>query len=352
MRQARPWGEPAIDPVCDARGSSEIVSTIGSAQMRWLAFLLLVGCGDNLEGIALEQRQAVETAARCERLVRCGVVRDVSTCLMTLRRVDERSLLAAVAAGVIDYNPISERRCLQDMATASCDLTDASVRATSAACAGTLVGTRSAGAQCAFDEECATGRCALESCPRTSCCSGVCKTAVQTVGGSCTAATDCVDTAYCGDGGICRALETLGAPCTTDRTCAFGLGCVGATPLQAGACRDLPSIGDRCPYDRCADINARCANGTCVALGLQGDACTTSSDCTAFHECNSGECSALPSLGMPCTLNCAGDSSCRNGICAAPLQEGDPCGADNECESQLCAEGPIFDVCASRPVCI
>src|SRR4051794_18793438 len=84
-RRAIPWGEPAINRVRGARAASEIVSTLESVPMRWLALVLLIGCGDNLAGITLDQRQAAETAARCEQLTRCGLAADVATCIAATR---------------------------------------------------------------------------------------------------------------------------------------------------------------------------------------------------------------------------------------------------------------------------
>jgi hypothetical protein len=166
---------------------------------------------------------------------------------------------------------------------------------------------------------------------------------------------DCVDDAYCSDDHSCVALEALGGACRTDKQCDFGLACTGATTFDKGACRKLPALGERCPYERCADINARCnSSGVCIAIGLPGDNCTTDAECSQFALCDAtqGKCIAMPTLGQPCVSQCAGDAFCGNGTCITPLENADECGADNECASQVCAEGPIFDACAPRPLCI
>jgi hypothetical protein len=313
--------------------------------MRWLALVLLVGCGDNLEGITLEQRQAAETEARCAQLTRCGLFANEATCVAFIRPKDETALFAAVANGIVIYRPTSETACVRDLANVSCDRTAEDNRALPLTCQGALVGTRGAGAPCAFDKECSTGRCALDVCADTECCVGTCKGPRGEAGATCQRHDDCVDGLYCGADGACANLVAANAACTSDVACDIGLACV------SGLCRALPHVGQACPYGRCAEVGARCASGTCTTVGLAGDACTDDSECSQYARCDSGRCTEIPSLGMPCDGRCSGDAFCKNGACRTPLENGQPCGAYNECASQLCAEGPIFDVCAERPVC-
>jgi hypothetical protein len=313
--------------------------------MRWLALLLLIGCGDNFEGITLEQRQAEETHARCEQLTRCGLFGDEATCVAFIRPKDERALFAAVANGTVLYRPTSENACLRELANVSCDRTARDARLPPLSCEGAFVGTRAAGASCAFDEQCSTGRCSLEPCEDTMCCAGTCKRPRGAAGGSCQRHDDCIDGLYCAIDQTCTRLGAANASCTSDVGCDIGLACV------SGICRGLPRMGEACPYGRCADIGARCASSICVPVGLPGVSCVDDSECSQYGRCDSGRCIDIPGLGMPCDGRCAGVAFCMNGVCAMPLENGEPCGAFNQCASQLCAEGPIFDVCAERPVC-
>lgn len=313
--------------------------------------LLLVGCGDNLAGIAPDERDARETEARCSRLTRCGLFEDSARCVAYFRATDQRSLLAAIGAGIVRYDAIAEASCLDSLTNASCDRTLLESRLPSQSCQASIVGVRAAGSACMFDDECNTGRCDRPTCARTTCCAGTCSGPAKATGGTCATSADCSQPAYCNDDKLCHALESNGGPCVRDNQCASGLGCVGSTPQQAGACRKLPGLNEACPYGRCADIGARCISGTCAPAGLPGSECTTDGDCSEYAECDSGRCAAIPALGMPCTLSCAGAAFCSNGTCAEPLSSGDKCLADNECESSLCEEGPIFDACAPALVC-
>jgi hypothetical protein len=313
--------------------------------MRWLAFVLLLGCGDNSAGIALDERQAAEIEARCEQLTRCGLFSDTETCVAFIRPKDETALFAAVANGTVVYRPTSERRCLRELTSISCDRTAEDNRVQPLTCQGALTGTRSPGAACAFDEECATGRCALDACDDTQCCPGSCKGPPVGAGSACERHDDCLGGLYCSTDGTCAKDAGANAPCSADVACDLGLACV------SGICRSLPRMGEPCPYGRCADVGARCASGTCVPVGLAGDTCMDDSECSQYARCDGGHCAEVPTIGMACAGRCAGVAFCKNGVCVPPLENGEPCNAFNECASELCAEGPIFDVCVTRPVC-
>lgn len=322
--------------------------------MRYLALVsVFLGCGDNGSTISFEQRTAAETRARCERLARCGEFSTAESCIAFFRPRLEASLARAVEIGIVKFDPFNEEQCLRDLAEASCDRTHQTARLASLACQGALIGTITTGAACAFDEECVSGRCAVELCPALQCCPGTCLGNRNTVGGDCMVDRDCVDDAFCSTEKKCVALAKAGAACRADRQCVFGLACVGATPSEAGACRALPALGESCPYDRCADINARCnASGTCVAVGLPGASCASDVECSQYARCSGSICVDVPTLGMPCDSICGGEAFCDNGTCVAPLENSTPCNADGECASQLCVEGPIFAACATSPVCI
>jgi hypothetical protein len=314
--------------------------------MRWLAFFALLGCGDNLPGVTLDERQEAEAAARCVQLTRCGLFANEDTCVAFGRPPDERALRAAIDAGITHYSPSTEAICLHDLAAKSCDRTARDNRSVPLSCQGALLGTRAPGGECALDEECSSGRCDTPVCEPTECCVGTCRALKQALGGECYRSDDCSDGTVCLDGHCATLLES-GAKCAMDSECEFGLACVSET------CRALPATGQPCPYDRCADLGARCVSGTCEPVGLPGTDCASDADCSLYAQCNetTGSCEEVPTLGMSCDGRCAGGSRCAGGVCGPPLDDGEPCTGYSECASQLCAEGPIFDVCVTGPVC-
>lgn len=321
--------------------------------MRWVAFMLLFGCGDNLEGITLEERYALEAAARCKQLARCGLFPTEGACNDSVRDKTDRALAAAVDAGVVRFDTILLRQCLEDLAQVSCDQTSRSFRIKSLSCQGMLLGARSAGQDCRFDVECATARCTEGICEPYECCQGTCKEARKPFG-PCDDNADCFEKEYCSSERGCAPLERELGPCINDSACDFGLACIGASSVAYGTCRKLPAIGQACPYGRCANIGARCdTSGMCVAVGLPGDSCASETDCSPYAQCNqtSGRCEALPSLGMPCTGRCGGNAACFERMCVAPLEDGTPCGGNNDCESGLCAEGLFSHTCMPAPTC-
>jgi hypothetical protein len=39
-------------------------------------------------------------------------------------------------------------------------------------------------------------------------------------------------------------------------------------------------------------------------------------------------------------------------VCRAPQSNAAPCTSDNQCATQFCEEGPLFDHCAEPALCI
>ena len=323
------------------------------------ALLLLGACGDNLTGLAVEELDDSRRAAECMRLVRCGIYADEPTCLASMRPRDLRNEIAAIEAGKLVYDATAAARCHAALAEQSCDTTDASVRVPPAECARILRGRIADGDTCAFDAECVSGHCIAESCPRTACCLGECADTRQpsAPGESCNVDEDCLSGMFCGQDRLCRAPGQAESRCMKDDECAPGLGCVGAG-LDPGFCRPLPLLGERCTYLRCAEINTRCDVDmlVCVHAGI-GAPCLDDSQCnTQYGRCDidSGRCVIIPTLGMACDGLCRGEAWCdvMSATCLSPKPSGMACGSDAECETQVCAEGFLFDYCATVPLCI
>jgi hypothetical protein len=324
-------------------------------KIRWLAFAALAAAGcDDAPSIALEDLNAETIRARCERLVRCGLLATEETCTAFFRTPDEDNLHAAIDAGKIHYDGEAAHRCLEALAALPCDETSREVRIPVEACEQMLAGTLEVGDPCAFDRECRSGSCDAPVCPSDSCCTGSClATRVAAIGAPCTTDEECVGEAFCSRQGLCSPLAARGQPCRLDAHCDHGLACIGATELEDGACRALPLLGESCPYGRCAELGATCSDaGLCVPTSLPGAPCATGSDCSPFSVCGpGGVCIDVPRLGERCDFECAGEAWCSNGTCIAPLENTTPCSADNQCASLYCQEGVVFESCADRPIC-
>lgn len=328
--------------------------------MWWPGVVLVVvfGCGDNLTGTPLEDFDAERARARCDQLVRCGLFTDDATCATFFRKRPDADLVAALAAGVVRYEGVNAKQCNDELAAMSCDTSARDARIRTEACERMFVGTIAAGAQCAFDDECASGSCNIPVCPE-ACCRGTCRVAHETraIGAACEIDGDCADDAFCGEDLVCHALVSVGGLCEDDTECEYRLGCIGASELMAGNCRELPLVGEPCPYLRCAELGAVCtAARMCVALGLPGAPCASAADCSPFARCDlaGGVCVDVPTLAMPCTSSCGGEAWCDfavSGTCEPPKQNGAPCGSDDQCASLDCQQGPAFDSCGDRPLC-
>ncbi len=272
---------------------------------------------------------------------------------------------------------------LADGASCASDLacTPPSHCAVDAGGAGTCAPLGEDGAPCVGASDCAVGLvcdgahcgpgpsdCTSAACGSHTACGGprACAPRVA-IGGACVEDRSCVATAYC-DAGSCVARPTEGQACARGTVCAPGLGCDG----DGGSCRPLPALDAPCAFGElgptCADGLAcrddgtcgplptegmTCAAGTMCAPGLgcdftpagsvcivpriEGGACESDRSCAPAYHCGEeGTCTADRSAGSPCSignecegvcgLDASGGLSCR----AAPAA-GDPCGTSDEC---------------------
>ncbi|MBQ9395524.1 MAG: VCBS repeat-containing protein, partial [Proteobacteria bacterium] len=119
--------------------------------------------------------------------------------------------------------------------------------------------------------------------------------------------------------------------------------------LIRGACRDNecvnldPELGSACDGDTICPDGSYCDfrdgnTGICVALGLAGESCELSEECSAGLECDDWICKNVVEVGEACgDLDfCSGDV-CENGICSAYSTMYGECGNGKVC--------PVGSIC-------
>jgi hypothetical protein len=346
--------------------------------------LVFAACGGG-GSISLEEYPQELRDAYCNDLVKCGVVKDLATCQKTDLGVFEIDLrLNAMQLGVFDggkakFNGSKAQACVDEVADASCDLTDEVQRGLSLlinenqrtlpeVCAGVFTGTLHAGTTCISGSECISQQCQAPSCDM-ACCQGTCAgdapPVVAKAGESCVLATTrCASGTFCDAARTttCTALKTAGMACNGNVECDYGLGCLdnGSTVT----CTKLPHTGESCTDLPCVDFGAVCdpTSQMCIKVALGGESCQGqgfASSCSALYSCDGGRCSGGVALGATCSVNdhcadfrafCDVPDGADLGTCVLPKANGGTCLFDTDCESAFCD----FDtfVCVDAPVCI
>lgn len=239
------------------------------------------------------------------------------------------------------------------------------------------------GAPCAFDEQCATGRCSAD--PAAGTC-GACVT-IQALGQACTGAHQgCSISAVC-QAGVCTSLRKVeGEPCALGPKgddldeCDVELFCAhGAEAYSDGRCARRTPVGESCGNDTRCGVGAECDQGVCTVpvpgACWYGYACDHNFTCGDDGLCHPGTLGAGEACGLvdgnfvdnECApgLVCADDAcvpgfglgatcmywQCAEGlfchvsvesdslsVCEAPRAEGEACSRDNVVPVP-CAEG-------------
>jgi hypothetical protein len=336
-----------------------IVSTVPACGHRSASSLADAGAADADLGppfgpVALADFSAKFREAYCRRLVRCGEVADLATCAQVNLRlvVIPPANPAEVAAGKTIYDPVQSGLCIDAVATASCDRSSESWRAGTQACLHEVAGTLHAGASCATNAECISGRCDKQA-PRCSgnCCTGSCDGDTPPfagLGAGCAHAY-CDRGTYCDAQSItCQPLKPGGAPCDDDGECAYGLWCGRERSSDPATCMHAPRLGDPC-YERipCGEEGTFCSllTGRCEKPALGGQSCREAW-CSPLYLCDRTDtCSAGLAVGAACTSisRCADpDGFCdmalgqSTGVCAVPQPDGAACASGRNCRSEHC----------------
>jgi hypothetical protein len=240
-----------------------------------------------------------------------------------------------VERGLVEFNPDKAQECLESLEAENrpaCDFVAVTV-SEDPACRQVVTGVQPAGAPCAADEHCASGRCATNSDLGDVCWTGECEAGtppepmVLTSPGA-----ECDGRArLCGEGLTCDTDADLrlrcvsndsqpeGEPCLRSAICEGGLACLD------GACTDLTIVaeGEMCDGETTfCDAGLICgptSNGgtlTCQTPLAQGQDCYALQSCEVGLFCDmtdgSGTCEPTQTEGEACDveLACSGGLTC------------------------------------------
>jgi hypothetical protein len=204
---------------------------------------------------------------------------------------------------------------------------DAGYCDTSDSCPGHCIARKPAGSRCEASAECASGACD-GTCVESSLLSGV--------GEDAACDEDARDRKLCGPGlwcqaGTCQRPIAAGAACqSSDDVCETGHVCV---PLSAGT--GIERQG------RCLRLQVQAANEPCDAGGLPTGDTYRVCDVLQIDVCEAGVCvhHAQGQPGEACGRTDAGDTcaagaACRDGACVALLADGEACSSSGECSGR------------------
>jgi hypothetical protein len=135
----------------------------------------------------------------------------------------------------------------------------------------------------------------------------------------------------------------------------FSVGLINDIPWKAGS-NTPESHGFLC--EARAGLYCDWNDNFCKPLVAGGGACAVGNNggCES-RSCgglNAGVCDPLPGPGDACTLYCAGDNHCTNGVCVPRLAPGAPCTDASECsgDSAACkASEECYGTCLATGVC-
>ena len=256
--------------------------------------LALAGCSGG--GIAAADYASALSEANCDYQARCGLYDTTQICEGVFPVIKPTSFLAALDQGRTTYDADKAEQCVNAIRTTPCDASSLDGHYRAPVCDEVIAGVGKAGDSCAQNLECESGACGTNTCPG-QCCVGSCVTRTPPAArGEPCATRPCAERLVCDNTKVCVDLLTEGMACTGAYDCADGLLCLGS-PLF---CKKAPHLGDACPDHGCAELNADCVDGTCVALGLAGDPCPNGvSDCAPFYACTAGACVAPDETPSP-----------------------------------------------------
>jgi hypothetical protein len=240
--------------------------------------VFLAGCSGGPSSVAFENyceewvAFACSTAAHCD----CLGVFSEEQCRSSLRPECVDDVENPVNAGAYSYDAVEAGACLHGLKKVAADCsTDGDDEPD--ACDRFLVGVKTQGQACEYDDECVSGlECYPESC-----------TKMPTAGQACLEWGMCAWEYFCGPDDLCLAYLGSGQVCGDGLYCDDDLYC----SEESQNCRPYPGQGGDCAdsYGSCADDYYCSANETCSAQLPSGQACTESEECLSY-DCLGGLC--------------------------------------------------------------
>jgi len=332
--------------------------------MRWIvAIVVFSACaGEPRAPVALEDYPAAQLEAFCRASVRCGGLASFDSCRQELVQFYYAplsiSLVAAIDAGVVKFDGVAARDCVDAMAARGCFEEPGDPYA----CTQVFIGTVAGGGACELYAECVSGMCSVPDCGQ-SCCAGTCFYGPQwftaQIGDTCTDGLECRDGLYCYNY-KCAEPVAAGGSCADFKRCESGSLCISQR------CVPLPRAGEHCDDTlTCIDYNTRCGptSHVCEELFAQlGEACGPDRLCTLLSRCDeTSHCSIrkLP-FGSSCKVfedSCSDpDAYCQvvdmegNAACARHVPDGASCDELHRCARGTCSTET--HTCDPGPVCI
>lgn len=268
--------------------------------------LILFACESG--AVRLEDYCGRLAALVCEAQQRCDCFSYVSSdfCLSSVRAGCEYEVLEPVMEGSKAYDAAQAETCLDDLEGYLLSCNEEDVWPVS--CDVVVVGQLEAGSACVHDDECVSGHwCWDWACAHMP-----------------VAGDDCINNYYCGYGFFCG----------NDGKCSSPRGDGEACPEGHYAC----SEGLFCNWQE----QAGNYNGVCRPRRTKGDDCSNDhSSCSSGLFCSNrtGECTVLPEVGDDCSKTkwrCAGGARCDQGTCRALGADGEECNDGSMCRSGIC----------------
>ena len=288
--------------------------------------------------------QALEISAALNARCQTGATADWLGFFSTFTHC--ANLDALVAKGTVRYHRDQAAACLASLsATRACD----GVADFNGCYTKVVEGTRAVGASCTDDAECPwNAPCFVPgSFDFNTCATAVCTHLPTVAGDSCADLSVCLGNLTCLDG-TCKANLGAGATCNdTTPSCSGGLTCG-----PAGSCVPIGMAGDACLSDSDCPGALFCSNNKCAARVTIGGACDpVVGGCIHFAICDvaTSTCVSASHFGELCDNYmcigglCGGPAGAET--CNAPGDLGDTCTVGGECLSRGCQNG----ICATCP---
>ncbi|MFW6057562.1 MAG: hypothetical protein ACOC9W_01790 [Persicimonas sp.] len=268
----------------------------------------LMACGENPKVARAVTFGGWSSLEQCKQSVRAGTI--------SAGRAEQ-----AANQGSLTLNSCKSSDCLQSISNLDCMSAHLAIERARlddiSSCYDAWEGTRAADESCTVDAQCEGAQVCSRDQDADSC-TGICVDAGQAGSGQC-----------------------------DDAVCDFDQYC----QVDNQICVTRKGADESCEEDYQCSLDTRCDDGTCTAIstGLSaGQACNNDDQvCSLDLGCIGEECSAFLTEGQSCQFyGCEGDMYCHveTTECTKRLGAGEPCAADEQCQSRVCAGDTCTDV--------